>query len=174
MLDEPSLATLRGKCRMGKIKAQIKTSFGEIVVEGETAEDVLKILRGLPEEFVGEIETLVSRKISFSRRVSLVGVIEYTEDGPIITSGAISRAKLTHYEAIGLILYASEMRVNTSSRIRRLLEHSGIKSQVSSRLNEMAKRGLVYKPNLSKSNWKLTAEGERWIREKVLSKLTRS
>ena len=159
---------------MGKIKAQIKTSFGEIVVEGETAEEVLTILKTLPKEFVSEIETLVSVKVSLSRGANLVGVIEYTEDGPIITSGITSKAKLTHYEAIGLILYASEMRVNTSTKIRRLLEHSGIRSQVSSRLNEMSKRGLVYKPNLSGSDWRLTAEGERWIREKVLPKLTES
>jgi len=157
---------------MGCIKAQIKTTFGELVIEGETAEEVLSILRSLPKGFVEEIESLVSVKISISRTANLVGIIEYTKDGPIITSGVISRAKLTHYEAIGLILYASEMRVNTSSKIRRLLEYSGIKSQVSSRLNEMAKRGLVYKPNLSGPDWKLTAEGERWIREKVLAKLT--
>ncbi len=159
---------------MGSIRAQIKTTFGELIIEGETAEEVLSILRNLPKGFVEDIETLISTKVSLSRSANLIGIIEYTKEGPIITSGIISRVKLTHYEAIGLILYASEMRVNTSSKIRKLLEYSGIKSQVSSRLNEMAKRGLVYKPNLYGPEWKLTVEGERWIREKVLSKLTRT
>ena len=152
---------------MGRIQAQIRTSFGEIVIEGESAEDVLLTLRSLPKDFLCELEALISSRVFPSEEANLRGIIEFTKDGPTI----ISKKKLTHYEAIGLILYASEKRTNTSSKIRQLLRYSGIKAQVSSRLNEMTKRGLVYKPNLSEPKWKLTAEGERWIRERVLPRL---
>jgi hypothetical protein len=83
----------------------------------------------------------------------------------------VTREKLTHYEAVGLVLYASEDKMNTAAQITRLLESSGIKSMVPARLNEMTKRGQVFKPDPSKPDFKLTIQGEKWIEEEVLSKL---
>ena len=53
----------------------------------------------------------------------------------------------------------------------KLLELSGIKSMVPARLNEMTKRGQVYKPNPKKPQFKLTVQGKIWIEDEVLGKL---
>jgi hypothetical protein len=42
---------------------------------------------------------------------------------------------------------------------------------VPARLNEMTKRGLVFKPDPAKPDWKLTTQGEKWVEEKILTKL---
>jgi hypothetical protein len=42
---------------------------------------------------------------------------------------------------------------------------------VPARLNEMTKRGLVFKPDPAKPDWKLTIQGEKWIEEEILTKL---
>jgi len=154
---------------MGKIRVQVKTSFGEVAIEGETAEEVLGVLRAIPSSFMSELETLISDNLLREVEARIRGIVRFTDDGPII----MTRARLTHYEAIGLILYASNGRVNTPSEIKRLLEKSGIKAQVSSRLNEMAKRGLVYKPDPTEAYWKLTTEGERWLEENLIPRLSR-
>ncbi|MCJ7614705.1 hypothetical protein MUO71_08105, partial [Candidatus Bathyarchaeota archaeon] len=94
-------------------------------------------------------------------------VIELTTEGPIITT----REKLTHYEAIALILFASDQNSSTATQLKRLLASSGIRSMVPARLNEMTKRGIVFKPDPSRPEFKLTAQGERWVEEEVLAKL---
>jgi len=153
---------------MGKFQARIRTSFGEIVVEEDSAEDLLRVIGALPKDFVDELESMISAKTVSTTGMMLNSIIESTNEGPII----VSKGKLTHYGAIGLILYASDERTNTASQIGRLLEYSGIRPKTSSRLNEMAKRGLVYKPNPSESGWRLTAQGEKWIKDTVLPKIS--
>jgi hypothetical protein len=83
----------------------------------------------------------------------------------------VTREKLTHYEAVGLTLYASEEKKNTAAQVERLLESSGIKAMVPARLNEMTKRGQVFKPDPAKPEFKLTIQGEKWIEDEVLAKL---
>ena len=153
---------------MGKFQARIKTSFGEIVVEENSAEELLRVITTLPKDFVDELESTISAKTTSKIGMMLDSVIESTNEGPMI----VSKAKLTHYEAVGLILYASDERTNTAKQIGRLLEYSGMRPKTSSRLNEMAKRGLVYKPNPSESGWRLTAQGEKWMKETVLTKIS--
>ena len=152
---------------MGKVKAKIKTSFGEIVVEGENAGEVLEILESFPENFMEKTSDLVSGKLMPTAAIQLKGMIEFTTEGPVL----VTSEKLTHYEAVGLILYASEERKNTSAQITRLLESSGIRSMVPARLNEMTKRGQVFKPDPSRPEFKLTVQGERWIEDDVLARL---
>ena len=152
---------------MGRIRVQIKAPFGEIVVEGDTPQEILETLRAMPPQFMSEIDDLISAKLTPPMKMQLQGVMEFTTAGPIITT----REKLTHYEAVGLILYASDEKTNTATQMSRLIESSGIKSQVPARLNEMAKRGLVFKPNPAMPEWKLTTQGERWITEQVLPRL---
>jgi hypothetical protein len=149
-----------------RIEARIKTPFGEIVIEGETSNEILSILETMPESFVEKLSDFVSNKLMPSG-VQLKGIIEITTEGPVI----VTREKLTHYEAVGLVLYASESKTNTAAQITRLLESSGIKSMVPARLNEMTKRGQVFKPDPSKPDFKLTIQGEKWIEEDVISKL---
>ncbi len=152
---------------MGKVQIRIKAGFGEIVVEGDSPQEVLDLLGAMSPKFMGEIDNLISAKLAVPIKSQLEGIVELTTEGPIITT----REKLTHYEAIGLTLYASEEKTQTASGISRLLESSGIKSQVPARLNEMTKRGLVFKPDPSRAEWKLTSQGESWVEEEVLDRL---
>jgi len=152
---------------MGRIRVQIKAPFGEIVVEGDSPEEILETLRTMPPQFMSEMGGLISTKLVPPMKMQLEGIIELTTEGPIITT----KEKLTHYEAIGMILYASEGKTNTATQMNRLMELSGIKLQVPARLNEMAKRGLVFKPNPAMPEWKLTTQGERRITEEVLPRL---
>ena len=151
---------------MKAVRARIKTPFGEIVVEGESPQEVLNILETFPENFVERVGDLVSSRL-VSAGVQLKGVVEFTTEGPVV----ISRERLTHYEAIGLVLYASDERKNTAAQIGRLLESSGIKCMVPARLNEMTKRGQVFKPDPAKPEFKLTVQGERWVEDEVLPRL---
>ncbi|MFQ6064133.1 MAG: hypothetical protein ACE5L6_01520 [Candidatus Bathyarchaeia archaeon] len=152
---------------MGKIQVKIKTGFGEVVVEGESSQEILDLLGAMSPKFMGEIDGLVSSKLAVPIKSQLEGIVELTTEGPIITT----REKLTHYEAVGLTLYASEGKTQTAAGLSRLLELGGIRSQVPARLNEMAKRGLVFKPDPSRAEWRLTAQGESWVEDEVLVKV---
>ena len=151
---------------MKRIEAHIKTSFGEVVIEGETPQEILDTLESMPEKFVEKLSDFVSNKLTPSG-AQLKGIVESTTEGPVI----VTRESLTHYEAVGLVLYASDERKNTAAQIQKLLESSGIKSMVPARLNEMTKRGQVFKPDPNKPEFKLTIQGEKWVEEEVLTKL---
>ena len=151
---------------MKRIEARIKTSFGEVVIEGENPQEILDMLGVIPENFVEKLSDFVSNKLTPSG-AQLKGIVEPTTAGPVI----VTRENLTHYEAAGLVLYASQDRKNTAAQITKLLESSGIKSMVPARLNEMTKRGQVFKPDPNKPEFKLTIQGEKWIEEEVLTKL---
>jgi hypothetical protein len=151
---------------MKRIEAHIKTSFGEVVIEGENPQEILDILGSMPEDFVEKLSDFVSNRLT-PTGAQLKGIIEPTTEGPVI----VTRENLTHYEAVGLVLYASEDRKNTAAQVTKLLESSGIKSMVPARLNEMTKRGQVFKPDPNKPEFKLTIQGEKWVEEDVLSKL---
>jgi len=149
-----------------KIEARIKTPFGEVVIEGDTPQEILNMLESVPENFVEKLSDFVSNRLVPSG-AQLKGIVEPTTQGPVI----VTRENLTHYEAIGLTLYASNDRKNTASQVQKLLESSGIKSMVPARLNEMTKRGQVFKPDPAKPEFKLTIQGEKWVENEVISKL---
>ena len=151
---------------MKRIEARIKTPFGEVVIEGETPQEILSMLETMPADFVEKLSDFVSNRLIPSG-AQLKGIVEATTEGPVI----VTREKLTHYEAVGLILYASEDRKNTAAQVTKLLESSGIKSMVPARLNEMTKRGQVFKPDPNKPEFKLTIQGEKWIEDEVVAKL---
>ena len=151
---------------MKSIQAKIKTPFGEVVIEGDSPQEILNMLESVPENFVEKLSDFVSNRLVPSG-AQLKGIVEPTTEGPVI----VTRENLTHYEAVGLILYASNERKNTASQVQKLLESSGIKSMVPARLNEMTKRGQVFKPDPAKPEFKLTIQGEKWVEEEVLTKL---
>jgi predicted transcriptional regulator len=151
---------------MNKVQARIKTPFGEITIEGENPQEILKMLEAFPDDFMEKIGNFVSNRLIPSG-AQLKGIVESTTEGPVI----VTRENLTHYEAIGLTLYASEEKKNTAAQITKLLESSGIKCMVPARLNEMTKRGQVFKPDPNRPEFKLTMQGERWIEDNVLAKL---
>lgn len=151
----------------GRLQVQVKTSFGQIVLEGESPIEIFKLLEDMPPEFVEKIENLVDAKLTPVLQTHLEGIVEFTTDGPVVTA----KEKMTHYEAIGLVLYASEGKESTAATVDRLLQSSGVKPMVPARLNEMTKRGLVFKPNPRQPEFRLTTQGETWVREKVISRL---
>jgi hypothetical protein len=151
---------------MKRIEARIKTPFGEVIIEGETPQEILSMLETMPADFVEKLSDFVSNRLIPSG-AQLKGIVEPTTEGPVI----VTREKLTHYEAVGLILYASEDKKNTAAQVTKLLESSGIKSMVPARLNEMTKRGKVFKPDPNKPEFKLTIQGEKWIEDEVIAKL---
>jgi len=151
---------------MKKVETRIKTSFGEIVIEGDTPQEILELLSTFPEDFVEKVDSFVSSRIIPSA-AQLKGIVESTTEGPVI----VAHETLTHYEAIGLTLYASDEKKNTAAQISKLLGSSGIKCMVPARLNEMTKRGQVFKPDPKRPESKLTIQGERWVESNVLQKL---
>jgi hypothetical protein len=151
---------------MSRVEVRIKTGFGEIIVEAANAEEVLKVLESFPEGFVEKVGGMVQNRMMPSG-VQLKGIVESTTEGPVI----IARENLTHYEAIGLTLYASEEKKSTAAQLTKLLESSGIKCMVPARLNEMTKRGQVFKPDPNRPEVKLTMQGERWVEDDILAKL---
>ena len=151
---------------MKRIEARIKTPFGEVVIEGENPQEILDMLGLIPEGFVEKLSDFVSDRLTPSG-AQLKGIIEATTEGPVI----VTRESLTHFEAVGLVMYASTDRKNTAAQIQKLLESSGIKSMVPARLNEMTKRGQVFKPDPNKPDFKLTIQGEKWVEDEVLTKL---
>ena len=151
---------------MGKVEARIKTPFGEVVVEGANPQEILDLLAAFPPDFVEKVSGLVMSKVVPSG-AQLKGIVERTTEGPVI----VARENLTHYEAVGLTLYASDEKKNTASQVQKLLESSGIKCMVPARLNEMTKRGQVFKPDPNRTEFKLTLQGERWVEDEVLARL---
>jgi len=151
---------------MNKIEVRIKAPFGEILVEAENPAEVLSILETFPEGFVEKITEIVSNRLTPSG-VQLKGIVEQTTEGPVI----VAHENLTHYEAIGITFYASENKKGTAAQIQKLLESSGIKCMVPARLNEMTKRGQVFKPDPNRPEFKLTIQGEQWVEEEVLARL---
>lgn len=149
------------------MQVHVKTSFGEVVIQGETAKDILDLLKSMPPDFMAEVTNLASLKLAPSIKARLEGIVELTSEGPVLTTPK----SLTHYEAISLILYTLENKTGTSSQIEKLLQSSGIKSMVPARLNEMTRRGLVFKPTPSRPEFKLTTQGERWVENSVLPKI---
>ncbi len=151
---------------MKRMVAHIKTSFGEVTIEGDTPQEILNMLESIPENFLDKLSDFVAARLVPSG-AQLKGIVEPTTEGPVI----VTRENLTHYEAVGLILYASDDRKNTAAQVQKLLESSGIKSMVPARLNEMTKRGQVFKPDPAKPEFKLTIQGEKWVEDEVISKL---
>jgi hypothetical protein len=151
---------------MKRIEARIKTPFGEVVIEGDNPQEIMSMLESIPENFVEKLSDFVSNRLTPSG-AQLKGIIEPTTEGPVI----VTRENLTHYEAVGLVLYSSGDRKNTAAQVQKLLESSGIKSMVPARLNEMTKRGQVFKPDPNKPEFKLTIQGEKWVEEEVLKKI---
>ncbi|MEM2272747.1 MAG: hypothetical protein QXX56_00850 [Candidatus Bathyarchaeia archaeon] len=158
---------------MGRIQAEINTPFGKVVIEGSTPKDLLEVVENLPKNFFSNLESLISEKITACSKTghekSNNNLVKYADEGPVLVLK--NSNSITHYEAIGLLLYFSRDKYCRPSQIRRLLEYSGISAQVSSRLNEMLRKGLVFKPSPKEPEWALTPKGERWIEEEVLPRI---
>ncbi len=149
-----------------RLRVTIETGYGAIEVSGESPEEVLEGLGWLTSEYVSRINEIASEATA-DVEDSLKGIVRIDDEGPTI----VSRENLSHYEAIGLVLYAMEGHEATSKEIGERLVSSGKKVAVAARLHEMRERGQVFKPDSKESLHKLTAKGVKWIEEDLLRRL---
>lgn len=152
---------------MPKITLAIKTPFGEVQVNGDSPQDVLDALEGLDQVFIGEVSERVTELLATRARDELKGIVEVGRDGPVI----VTKKKLSHYEAIGLVLYCIKDNQASSREITRRLAASGKKVTVPARLHEMRKRGHIFKPVDRAPFYKLSTRGLKWIEEEVIPPL---
>jgi len=151
-----------------RLRVTIKTGYGAMEVSGESPEEVLEGLGWLTHELISQINEKANEATAYEAEDSLKGIIRVDREGPTI----VSREELSHYEAIGLILYAMKNFEATSKQIRERLVSSGKKVTVAARLHEMRTRGHVFKPEKKGSMYKLTSKGVKWIEDDVLARLS--
>ena len=151
-----------------RLRVTIKTGYGAMEVSGESPEEVLEGLGWLTHELISQINEKANEATAYEAEDSLKGIIRVDLEGPTI----VSREELSHYEAIGLILYAMKNFEAASKQIRERLVSSGKKVTVAARLHEMRNRGHVFKPEKKGSMYKLTSKGVKWIEDDVLARLS--
>lgn len=149
------------------IRVSIKTSFGEIEVSGETADEAIQLLQSLSPEFYTRLGSKIYYLASEQTLNDLEGVVELTKEGPII----VTKKRLTHYEAIALILYCLKDNQGSARELRDRLSSSGKRVTIPARLYEMRKRGHVFKPNPRAPEYKLSTSGIKWVEEEILPRL---
>jgi hypothetical protein len=149
---------------MQKITLTVKTKFGEIQVTGETPEELVKCLEWLTQDYVAQLNEKVSGLISWQALDYLKDVVEMRRDGPIL----VCKEEISHYEAIGLILYAMKGYQATGKELKASLNESGRKVIVPARLHEMVKKGVLFRPEGRGSFYKLTSKGINWVEKEVL------
>jgi hypothetical protein len=152
---------------MPHITIAVKTPFGEIRISGKTPHEVIETLESLDQLFVSRVNDRVSDLLMSQAKDNLKGIVEIGRDGPII----VTKKKLSHYEAIGLILYGLKDHQASSRQVRKRLTASGKKVTVPARIHEMRKRGHIFKPVDKAPYYKLSIKGIKWIEDEVLPPL---
>jgi phosphoglycerate-specific signal transduction histidine kinase len=155
---------------MSRLNISIDTKYGKITVSGDSTEEILESLDMLTEEFLDQVNERLSLLELKETEDKLNNIVHITPNGPVI----VSRAELNHYESIGLILYAMKNQEATSKKLRERLEASGKDIIVAARLNEMRKRGHVFKPSSKGSEYRLTSKGMAWVDEEVIGKIKKA
>jgi len=150
-----------------EIRVSIKTSFGEVVICGETPEEIFQLLQSLNQEFYTRLNSEIPHFAQENSLSALEGVVGMTTDGPLI----VTKRNLTHYESIALLLYCSKDNQCSMRKLRSLLLSSGKNVTVPARLNEMIKKGHIFKPNPKASEYKLSSNGIKWIEGEILPRL---
>jgi len=169
--------------RLGKFRLTIKTSFGEISVEGDSPTDLRNTLLsiGVAEESIDGIIEAVKQKLQSPvaptpvtitpSKPEATGVIEYGTNGkPHIT---IPPEKLTAREVIGLILYAKSPNPVSMGELTELVANNWKSVEmpyISSNLSQM--RAFVIKEGSRGSySYRLSGSGKSWIENELLPKL---
>ena len=155
---------------MPKLQLNIETDYGTLTVSGDTQEEVLDALGLLTEDFLDKISEKLSILELKQTEDRLRNIVRIGQNGPVI----VTRAEISHYEAIGLVLYSMKNQEATSKKIRERLEASGKTVIVAARLNEMRKRGHIFKPSGKGSEYRLTSKGMVWVDDDVVEKIRKS
>jgi hypothetical protein len=149
---------------MPKITLTVKTQFGDIQVSGENPEELLNGLEWLTQDYITNLNEKVSGLVSKQALDHLKEIVEMRRDGPIL----VCKEEISHYEAIGLLLYAMKGYQATGKELKICLSESGRKVVVPARLHEMVKRGILFRPEGRGSIYKLTVKGVNWVEKEVL------
>lgn len=155
---------------MGKLNISIDTKYGSITVSGDTPQEILDSLDMLTEGFLDQVKDRLNLLELKETEDKLHDIIHITPNGPVI----VTREELNHYESIGLILYSMKNQEATSKKLRARLEASGKEIIVAARLNEMRKRGHVFKPSSKGSEYRLTSKGMAWVDEEVIERIKKN
>ena len=155
---------------MGRLNITINTKYGKITVSGNSPKEILESIDMLTQDFLDQITDRLSLLEIKDTLDKLKNIVHLTQSGPVI----VSREELNHYESIGLILYAMKNHEATSKKIRERLEASGKNIIVAARLNEMRKRGHIFKPGTKGSEYRLTSKGLVWVDEEVIGKIRKN
>jgi hypothetical protein len=149
---------------MPKIKLTVKTQFGDIQVSGDDPQELLSGLEWLTQDYVAMLNEKVSGLVSKQALDHLKDIVEMRHDGPVL----VCKEQISHYEAIGLLLYALKGYQATGKELKMCLNESGRKVVVPARLHEMVKKGVLFRPDGRGSIYKLTAKGVNWVEKEVL------
>jgi phosphoglycerate-specific signal transduction histidine kinase len=155
---------------MPKLQLNIDTDYGTLTVSGDTQEEILEALDLLTDDFLDKISEKLSILDLKQTEDRLRNIVRIGQNGPVI----VTRADISHYEAIGLVLYSMKNQEATSKKIRERLEASGKEIIVAARLNEMRKRGHIFKPSGKGSEYRLTSKGMAWVDDQVVEKIRKS
>ena len=155
---------------MPKLQLNIETDYGTLTVSGDTQEEILETLALLTDDFLDKISEKLSILDLKQTEDRLRNIVRIGQNGPVI----VTRAEISHYEAIGLVLYSMKNQEATSKKIRERLEASGKEVIVAARLNEMRKRGHIFKPTGKGSEYRLTSKGMAWVDDEVVEKIRKS
>jgi hypothetical protein len=149
---------------MPKITLTVKTQFGDIQVTGENPEELMSGLEWLTQDYIATINEKVSGLVSKQALDHLKDIVEMRRDGPIL----VCKEEISHYESIGLLLYAMKGYQATGKELKACLNESGRKVIVPARLHEMVKKGVLFRPEGRGSIYKLTSKGVNWVEKEVL------
>ncbi len=155
---------------MAKLNINIETKYGSITVSGDTQKEIIETLDLLTEGFMDQIKERLDILELKETEDKLHNIVHITPNGPVI----VARDNLNHYESIGLILYAMKNQEATSKKLRERLQASGKEIIVAARLNEMRKRGHIFKPSAKGSEYRLTSKGLVWLDEEVVEKIRKN
>ena len=155
---------------MPKLQLNIETDYGTLTVSGDTQGEILDALDLLTDDFLDKISEKLSILDLKQTEDRLRNIVRIGQTGPVI----VTRAEISHYEAIGLVLYSMKNQEATSKKIRERLEASGKEVIVAARLNEMRKRGHIFKPSGKGSEYRLTSKGMAWVDDDVVEKIRKS
>ena len=155
---------------MPKLQLNIETDYGTLTVSGNIQEEILEALALLTDDFLDKISEKLSILDLKQTEDRLRNIVRIGQNGPVI----VTRAEISHYEAIGLVLYSMKNQEATSKKIRERLEASGKDVIVAARLNEMRKRGHIFKPSGKGSEYRLTSKGMAWVDDDVIEKIRKN
>ena len=147
-----------------KIRVTVKRPYGNIEVEGESLDEVVRGLEVFPEWLV-VIDKLMSSTETDVEEEQLRGIIEASSDGPQLI---VPKDRISSREAIGLLLYAQNPTPLEPREVGSLLTLSGHGSAgYGSRLSEMRREGAILKEG---GGYRLSVAGKKWI-EELISRL---